>query len=288
MDGWRNTLMYEYSRADLTEKLIPVTDKFLIDLPKVWYEEKQQVVTPDQFILNANRWFKSSKYNTLDNWKDFKCIDIIMGCTQFIESLILKYGWDGIQILTNEYGYYGLMGKSGVRVDELKPEVPLIVSLPNFHYADLRPEWDDILRICEQRNIDIHIDFAWMTVAKDIGIDLGHPNIKSFAMSLSKYNCQWNRIGLRWSRQRSMDSITIMSRYYGDVNSGIISCGNFLLNRISRDYTWDYYGDKYTDICKNLDLIPTKLINVVRIKDQEKSLGIGKLLSSMHHAAGNK
>lgn len=277
--------MSNYSRDNLTEKLFPITDPFLEGMPKIWYEREQQYASPGQFIVNANKWFQSSKLNQLDNWNQFECIDIIMGCTHFIEALILKYGWDGIQILHREYGYYGLMGKSGVNFDELKPDIPLIISLPNFSYADIRPEWPELLKICEKRNIDIHIDFAWMTVASGIELDLGHPNIKSFAMSLSKYNCQWNRVGLRWSRQRSMDSITIMTRYYGDVNSGLISCGNFLVNRIPRDYAWSYYGKIYADVCKELDLIPTKLINVVKIKGEEKPMGIGKLLSSMHHAA---
>ena len=275
--------MSNYTRENLTEKLLPLADNFLLDLPKHWYKEEQTYRSPEQFIEAADAWFKSSKYNKLNGWENFQCIDIIMGCTQFIESLVIKYGWDGIQILHNEYGYYGLMGKSGVEIDQLRPDTPLIVSLPNFHYADIRPHWDDILKICSERNIDIHIDFAWMTVAKDINIDLTHPNIKSFAMSLSKYNCQWNRIGLRWSRQRSMDSISIMSRYYGDVNSGIISCGNYLVNKIPRDYLWDYYGKKYIDVCRNLDLIPTKLINVVKIEGQEKPMGVGQLLSSMQN-----
>lgn len=276
--------MKNYSLHDLTEKLYPIEDPFLTGLRDIWHTQSQKSSDADLFTRAADHWFKSSKLNTLQNWDQFGCVDVIMGCTHYIESLILKYGWDGIQILPQEYGYYGLMGKVGTNYQDLKPNIPLIVSLPNFGYADIRPEWDELLLICQERNIDIHIDFAWLTVANGVNIDVGHPNIKSFAMSLSKYCCQWNRIGLRWSRQRSMDSVTIMTRYYGDVNNGLISCGNFLIHRIPRDYAWTYYGKMYAQICEDLDLIPTKLINVVKIKGQDKPMGIGQLLSSMHHA----
>jgi len=273
--------MRNYSRDDLTKKLYPVADNFLTGLRAKWYNNSQSYSTAEQFIQEAEEWFKSTKRNEIQNWNEFKCVDIIMGCTHFIESLILKHGWDNIQVLRNEYGYYGLMGKHGVDLDQLQPGLPLIVSLPNFSYADIRPDWESILNICEQRDIDIHIDFAWMLVADGINVDVGHPNIKSFAMSLSKYDCHWNRIGLRWSKQRTMDSINIMTKYYGDVNSGIISCGNFLIRSIPRDYTWNIYGELYHQICSKLDVLPTKLINVVKSKQDNKVLGVGNLLTSL-------
>jgi len=273
--------MQQFSLNDLTEKLYPVADNFLTNLRSHWYEGKHTNINVEDFISKADSWFKSTKINTIHNWNQFECVDVIMGCTHFIESLVLKYGWDGIQILKSEYGYYGLMGKSGVDPDELQPGIPLIVSLPNFAAAGIRSDWEDVLKICEQRNIDIHIDLAWILVANGIELDMGHPNIKSFAMSLSKYNCHWNRIGLRWSKQRSMDSVTIMTKYYGDVNAGIINCGNFLINSIPRDYTWDIYGNMYNYICQQLDVTPTKLINVVKTKDTNKVLGIGNLLTKL-------
>jgi len=273
--------MTNYSIDDLTTKLYPVADNYLTDLRTRWYNDSQSFSTAEQFIQEAQAWFKSSRINDIQNWNKFECVDIIMGCTHFIESLILKHGWDNIQVLHNEYGYYGLMGKHGIDPDQLKPDIPLIVSLPNFSFADIRPEWETILKICEQRNIDIHIDFAWILVASGIQIDVGHPNIKSFAMSLSKYNCHWNRIGLRWSKQRTMDSVNIMTKYYGDVNSGIISCGNFLIRNIPRDYTWDTYGELYYQICSNLDVSPTKLINVAKSKQDDKVLGVGNLLTTL-------
>lgn len=263
----------------LSKKLIPISDSFLERLKSSWFEGKQKEVLHEDFLPVADSWFKSTKLNTLDGWNSFDCIDITMGCTHFIESLIIKYGWDGFQLLPDEYGYYGVMGKFGNEVGQLEPNKPLIVSLPNWKYADMRPEWEEVLKECESKNIDIHIDFAWITTAKNINIDLNHPNIKSFAMSLSKYALQWNRVGLRWSKQRTMDSITLMNKYYGDVNGALISCGAFMIDNIPRDYGWDVYGIQHAELCAKYNLIPTNVVHIVKNPADNLPYSIAETLS---------
>lgn len=278
MDEWQSD-MIKYNNIYLNERLIPIVDTYMSSLKKKWYTDQQISITQKEFIALADDWFKSSKLVTLHGWETYSCIDVIMGCTHFIESFVIKYGWDNFQILTEEYGYYGMMGKYGTPIGELTPNMPLIVSLPNWKYGDIRPEWSDILAECEQKNIDIHIDFAWITVSKNINLDITHPSIKSFAMSLSKYGMQWNRIGLRWSKQRSMDSITMLNHYYGDVNSGLMSCGAFVMNNLSRDYIWETYDSRYNKLCKDYNLLQTKLAHVVRIPDRDAPLGVAHLLN---------
>jgi hypothetical protein len=271
--------MTDWNKDLITKKLLPVVDRYMLDLKDHWYKDAHKSVTNQEFIPLAEEWFKSTKRNDIQGWDQFPCVDVIMGCTHFIEAFILKYGWDGMQILPEEYSYYGLMGKWGTEPGNLAPEKPLILSLPNWKYADLRPEWNEILRECENKNIDIHIDFAWITTAKDIQIDLNHPNIKSFAMSMSKYNLYWNRVGLRWAKQRTMDSISIFNQYYGDVNSSITSCGAFMIENIPRDYTWNTYETRHYDICQNLKLTPTKMIHVAKLPESNDVVGIGNLIS---------
>jgi len=271
--------MKKYSVDQLTTKAHPINDVFLEKLKYKWFDESHLQVQPDKFIPLADDWFKSTKLNNLTGWKSFGCVDVIMGCTHFIESFILKYGWDGIQILPKEYSYYGLMGKHGVLPGELLPNVPLIISLPNYHYSDVYQNWESILAECESKNIDVHIDFAWLTVARDIEIDLTHPQIKSFAMSLSKYSLHWNRVGLRWCKQRTMDSITMFNHHVKDVNSAQTSCGAFMINNIPRDYGWDTYRNHHTDICRQLNLTPTKLINVAHDSNRQP-VGIGSAISN--------
>lgn len=265
---------------ELSHKLIPINDSFLQKLKYEWFNGQHKITLYKDFIPMADEWFKSSKLNSLQGWENFPNVDVILGCTHYIESFIIKYGLDGFQVLENEYGYYGMLGKHGIKIDELEDNVPLIVSLPNWYYADLIPNFDYLLEQCYKKNIDVHIDFAWITAARDIDIDLGHPNIKSFAMSMSKYALEWNRIGLRWSKQRTVDSITIMNHYYGNINSNLTSCGTFMIENIPRDYTWNTYSQKYHELCQENKLIPTKLINVVKLPNDDKSYGVGHIFST--------
>jgi len=267
-----------YSKDDLTDRAYPIEDEFLLGLKAQWYEKPQKIVEYKDFIGPADEWFKDTKINNLQGWNKFPNIDVIIGCTHYIDSFVIRHGWNNLQILPEEYSYYTMMGKMPNEVGNLQPGIPLIISLPNWKWGDIRPEWNDVLKECEEKNIDIHIDMAWMITARDIDLDFDHPNIKSFAMSLSKYALQWNRIGLRWSKQRTVDSITMFNHYYGDVNSSLTSCGAFMIDNIPRDYAWNTYGDKQKEVCDALDLIPSKTIHTAYTKDSDRPVGIAKLL----------
>ena len=263
--------------SDLDTTLHPLEDKHLSDLKQAWYSQPQESVSHNQFLDRATAWFMSTKSNDLQGWNAFPCVDVIMGCTHFIESLASKHKWN-IQILGKEYAYYTVMGKKHTEPGHLQSGVPLIVSLPNYFYGN-RPGWQAVLKECEQKGIDIHIDCAWVTAAKGFNFNFDHPNIKSFAMSMSKYNFTWNRIGLRWSRQRTMDSCSLISaqKKYNELTT---ACGSFMMDNISRDYGWEKYGKLNQQICDKLGLDPTMFFYVVKDKNN-KLYSIGKLLSSI-------
>lgn len=267
-----------WNKELLTEKLHPVVDQYMENLRLQWFGNQQKTVGYNEFIPMADQWFRDTHINNIQGWNEFPLIDVTMGNTHYIESFALKHGWNGFQILKNEYAYYTLMGKHGVEVDELEADKPLLITMPHWQFCDLRPEWSKLLTIAEQRNIDIHIDMAWIIAARDIELDLSHPCIKSFAMSMSKYGLQWSRIGLRWSRQKAMDSVTIFNNYYHDTNTVLTSVGAFFINNLTRDYAWNTYGDQHYDLCQSLNLLPTKIIHVAREPSTQKPLGIGLML----------
>ena len=260
-----------------TKRLHLLKDDYLQNIKNQWFAGNHPQTSTQQYIKQANDWFRSSKRNDLQGWDSLPYIDITLGCTHFIESLLIRY--KNLQVLSNDYAYYSLIGMPGVTdPDELVADAPLIISLPNWKYADLRPNWDDILKICEQRAIDIHIDMAWAIAAKNIEIDLSHPCIKSIAMSLSKYSMQWNRVGLRWTKQRTMDSITMFNHYQGDVNLGPISCGSYIMKNLSIDYGWNTYEKQHYEVCKEHGLTPSKIFYVAHEPITQHPVSISRLL----------
>jgi len=264
-----------------TKKLYHLNDIFLQTVKHNWFSLAQKQVLHKDFVSIADQWFKSSKLNNLHGWEKFEHQDVILGCTHYIESLISKHGINGIQVLDYEYNYYNLLGKWGTKAGNLLPGVPLIVSLPNWFYAGIRADWDQVLKECESKRIPIHLDMAWFTVARDIDLDLDHPNIESLAMSLSKYSMEWNRIGLRWSRKKTMDSITIFNYYNPEVNSALTSAGAYIMQQVPRDYGWLAHGQNHYQVCSQLGLEPTNVIHVARDSNQLEPVGIGQILSAM-------
>jgi hypothetical protein len=258
-----------------TKTLYQLNDQFLQDIRDRWFSQPQPRVSKAEFESAAAHWFLSTKINNIVGTEHFPYIDTILGCTHFIDSLLIKYG-KNIQVLPGDYNYYNFMGIVPTAQGSLRENTPLIVSLPNWQYADIRPDWAAVLTECEQKNIDIHVDMAWIPVCRDIELDLSHPNIKSFAMSFSKYSMEWNRIGLRWSRQRTIDSITVFNHYQGYANEAAISCGHYILTNLPRDYAWERYGDQHFAVCEQHDLRPSKVIHVAH--DDSGVVGIAGLL----------
>lgn len=258
-----------------TKILSPLIDEKISILKNRFFKEPQNNLSRDEFIEQANSWFLATKINRLNGLEKFPHKDVIIGCTQFIENICLKHKWN-IQVLPEDYAYYSVMGKQSTNVGKLLPGIPLIVSIPNWKHGH-RPEWKEVLKECEDKNIDIHIDCAWLTVARDINIDFDHPNIKTIGMSISKYIGSWNRIGLRWAKQKTLDSVTLFN-VQNKYNDALISCGSFLMNNIERDYGWNTYGEKYKSICRENNLEETNFIYVA--KKNGEPVSVSNLLLS--------
>jgi hypothetical protein len=135
----------------------------------------------------------------------------------------------------------------------------------------------EILQICTDKCIDVHLDCAWLTSAFDINFNFDQPCIKSFAMSFSKaYGLHWNKIGLRWSRTRDQtDSITILN------NSSAISKANLYvatryMQKFSIDHLVKKYKTQYLDICKDLKLRPSNIIHACFSLDRKFLYGMKK------------
>lgn len=272
-----------FTRDEATPGVVPpIKDKFLKGVERSWYENPHKPIAMDQFVQEADVWFKSTKINNLIGWNKFPCVDFTLGCTHFIESTAGALKWN-IQVLPGDYSVYTLMGINSTQPGNLAPNVPLLVSLPGWKYLDIPPNWNEILVECEQKNIDVHIDCAWLLTGKNFEIDFGHPCIKSIGMSISKYNYSWNRCGIRYCRQRRMDSITMLNHYYPTTNANIVTAGYHAINNIPRDYVWNTYAHAHEKICNELGFEQTNIAHAAKVDNN--LIGIGNLITKHFDAS---
>jgi hypothetical protein len=203
-------------------------------------------------------------------------LDIIQGCTQYIDNLHLK---GEIQVLEKEYSYHHRLGKFivGCTPNTIRPKVPLIISAPFSSIGKQRSDMNQILDTCAELSTPVHIDAAWLTAARNVNIDFSHPAIESFGVSMSKgYGTSgWNRIGLRWTKNNSEDSITLMNDNL-QITAYPVVIANYILENTQADHLWNLHGANHIKICNDFGLTPSDTIHMTT-KDNQV-IGISPLL----------
>ncbi len=209
------------------------------------------------FKHEMTAWLFKSKLNTLSGFDSFTRVDIINGCTQFIDAEYMK---GQPQFIIGDYRYHDRLGNWGTHPNLLKEGVPLVIAMPFPSTGAVHTQMKEILDEAQDKGISVHVDGAWLTCCRGIDFDLSHPSIKSVAISLSKgLGLGWNRVGLRWTRQTDPDSVTIMNDFNMNLRAPAMIGLHFLRN-LPTDYLWDTHGKNYYKVCQDFDLTPTNSI----------------------------
>lgn len=265
-----------------TNRIFPLFDKTIENLLKsvhnktfidkiMLVDDSVNIVNPEyksmmfsEFKTKFQSHIEGSLRNKIVGLSKFSRIDIIQGCTQYIDNLYIELGKDNIQVMEREYTYHYKLNPNliGKKLGELESNKSLIISVP-FITGSQHIMYDNILAECLTKSIDVHIDAAWLSAAKKINIDLTHPCIKSIGFSMSKgYGLSgWNRIGLRYTLNNNIDSITVMNEY-SQVPTINVQLGNYMLDNLKPDHLWDKHEKNYFKICNDFNLTPTDTIHV--------------------------
>lgn len=272
-----------YSKSDLITGSLPtIVDRRLAKLKSdISIKNVLDINVYNQYIDTAKSYFNSSKRNKLIGLDQLPYVDAIIGCTHFIDNVLLKYNISGLQIFEHDYTYYKRLDPqiAYAKVGQLIPNKPVLMAAPFPGYLDLHPNWEELLKECADKNIDIHIDGCWLGAANQIKIDLTHPAIKSIGLSLSKsLGMSWNRIGLRFSKVKDdTDSITIHNQFRM-IPEYLMHNAINAMQELPIDYLWNTYETVYADICRQLYLRPSKIIYAAHSIDRKNLYGLKKLI----------
>jgi len=234
----------------------------------------------EQFKEKATKFIFGSTLNTLSGIDTFSFVGIMAGCTQFIDNLYMQ---GPVQVLRGDYRYHERLGLAYVKdVGSLIPDIPLIVSMPFPSIGASHHDMEEILHECKIKNIAVHIDSAWISCCRDITFDFDHVAIRSVGISLSKgLGLGWNRIGLRWTKEQTSDSITIMNDFHMQ-NRMPTMVANYVLDHVSSDYLWTKYSELNSKICKDFELIPSKAIHMA-FKQDGTYVGLSPLIRHLNN-----
>ena len=213
----------------------------------------------DKFKQQASDWILSSKLNQLSSFDSFNRLDVIIGCTQFIDNIYMK---SQPQVLQGDYKYHHRLGNWSRQPGGLSVKTPLVIAMPFPSTGAVHDQMGDILDESQDKGISVHVDGAWLTCCRGINFDVSHPAIRSVGISLSKgLGLGWNRIGLRWSKDQPADSISIMNDFNMHCRM-LTMVGSHVLDNVEPDYLWKTYGELNAKVCKDFNLIPSKAIHM--------------------------
>jgi hypothetical protein len=241
-------------------------------LPHQWgYTITDELYT--QFKQEMTNWLSASKLNTITGLDSFNRLDIINGCTQFIDTIYMN---GPVQVLAGDYRYHARLGNWFTYPGFLNNEKQLIIAMPFPSTGDIHINMKEILDEAQDKGISVHVDGAWLTCCRGIDFDVSHPAIRSVGISLSKgLGLGWNRVGLRWTKNNDTDAITVMNDFNMNLRAPAMIGLHFLRN-LDPDYLWNTYGDIYYTICKDFELTPTKSIYLALKNNQP--VGVSPLI----------
>ena len=229
----------------------------------------------NQFKEVFVNWLKSHKFSKFEGLEAFPRLDIINGCTQFIDDLYQRCGT--LQTFENDYKYHWRLNNDIVyaTIDTLDPNKELLISMPFPFYGDVHPHMNEILDKCHELQIPVHLDGAWISCIRDIEFNFDHPAIQTFGISLSKGGMGGNRVGLRFARKTPEGAVTIMNDF--NMNSqALVSMGIKFMEDLGPEYFWTLYEDAYNQVLTDFNLQPTKAIHLA--KKDGSPVGIRPLL----------
>jgi hypothetical protein len=260
-----------------TERPQPLADSYIEQLQQDVLNGKLDKDITDNVYTNFKKemtaWLLQSQLNTITGLDSFNRVDIVNGCTQFIDTVYMN---GPVQVLAGDYRYHARLGNWYTYPGFLNEEKQLIIAWPFPSTGDTHAAMNDILNEAENKGISVHIDGAWFTCCRGIDFDLSHPSIKSVAISLSKgLGLGWNRVGLRWTKNSNADAVTIMNDFNMNLRAPAMIGLHFLRN-LQPDYLWNTYGDIYYTICKDFNLTPTKSIYLA-LQDNQP-VGVSSLI----------
>ena len=273
---------------DLSHDWIPPlsNDKKLLEIRLDFFKNfnnktlKYITANYQDFIATFEKSIKEKQSMNISGLELFNQKDVIIGCQHFIDELIMTHGIDNIQLFDKGYNYYKKINPNikYVTLDTLQSKKPLILEYPFPKYLREHPLYKDIIKKCNELNIDVYLDCAWLPVSYGLTLDLDQPCIKGMAMSLSKcFGLHWSRIGVRWLKNKTKDSIAHQNENRM-ISFPNLMIGQYYLDRLPMDYLITKYKIKHHEICTSLNLKPGNIILAAHSQDYKSIYGLANLL----------
>jgi hypothetical protein len=239
-----------------------LVQKFVIDSPNNYESIKLEYFDQFKFFLG--------NCHKLVGLEDYKYMCFSQGTTESFGHFYLRYHNNHrLRLARGEYFYHQMVKArfykdrfEWLEDDELRSGDVLVISAPFSDTCDIYPNLENILCECDNKNIPVLLDLAYLNLAVNLEINLSHPCIEYVVSSLSKvFPVENYRIGIRLQKQMFEDPLYVLNEPNCNyINMCSVYTGLGLMKEFSPAFIYDKYADKQQVYCKKLDLDPSRCV----------------------------
>jgi len=220
------------------------------------------------FSNATKHWLTSSLYNSIRGLDEFVFDCYSSGTSPAFTSFIGRHINKRIRYSRNDFALSKIVSNAFsanhcyLEDDKLKEGDALILSMPFSGNGGLIDNYNNILTVCDSKDIPVMIDGAYFGISFGVDYNLTHKCITDFCTSLSKpYGFGQIRVGIRFTKEEIDDELTALT-VFDNYNKLGAWLGHRVIENFNHNWVIDQHRQIYLDICEEYNLNPTNTLTL--------------------------
>lgn len=236
-------------------------DEAIIKFTKEAKSLNQNAIRKD--FLNTYKDWAFLSHPKIKGIQDFNKLCYTNGTTESFAHFFIRFRNKRLRLKKGEFFYSQMMSKlwysnkfAWLDDDSIKEGDVLLISVPFSDSGNVPEDLEKILTECDNCNVPVMLDFAYINLAIDFIIDVTHPCIEYIVTSLSKvFPVENHRIGLRMQRKIFEDQLYVVNENNNNyINLLGAYVGTELMKTYAPDYIYYKYKNEQIKMCKKYNL----------------------------------
>jgi hypothetical protein len=231
------------------------------------YSKKSNFFDHDQvrkdFLGTYKEWAFSS-HPKITGIEGYNELCFTNGTTESFAMFYLRYREQKrLRLAKGEYFYSQMMSRlwysdrfAWLNEDDIRKGDVLLLSVPFADTGDVPYDLERLLTECDEKEVPVMLDFAYLNLATGFQVDVTHPCIEYIVTSLSKvFPVEHFRIGMRMQRKMFTDQLYVINEdNYNYINLLSAHVGTKLMLEHGADYIFEKYRSKQKELCEKYEL----------------------------------
>lgn len=248
-------------RKQAIRKAKAIVDKDVVDTIKnlnIVNESSDFSIIFDQFafLKRYDEWIHSSEKFKIKGLDKFKVRLVTNGITDAFNDFYIAN--KTISVMQGEYTYHRDLGYPVLdNIHTIPSYTALIISYPFSATGNVHPDWEKIMKVCEDKKIKVFVDCCLFGVAEVPTLDLNYDCITDVAFSFSKtFATGGLRTGVLYRREERKTPLELLNSHFYTQMAGM-KIHYELMNKFSPDYMCNKYRQKQIELAKELEIEPS-------------------------------